>query len=108
MSRYKTNNLLGIGLMLLATLLFAVMDALAKWLVSADVSAVQVIAVRSWMITLLIPLVLLLRGEMRELYTPQPLRHLARGMIGFLAPVSRVPGRPGPRSRRPLYPRGPV
>lgn len=88
MSRYQNNNLLGIGLMLLATLLFAIMDALAKWLVTADVSAVQIIAVRSWMITLMIPLVLLLRGELNQLYTKQPLRHLARGVIGFLAPVS--------------------
>ena len=45
MSRYQNNNLLGIALMLLATLLFSVMDATAKWLVSADVSAIQVIAV---------------------------------------------------------------
>ena len=74
--------------MLLATLLFAVMDALAKWLVTADVTAVQIIAVRSWMITLMIPLVLLLRGELNALYTKQPFRHLARGVIGFLAPVS--------------------
>ena len=88
MSRYQNNNLLGIGLMLLATLLFAVMDAIAKWLVSAEVSAVQIIAVRSWMIILLIPIVLALRGELRELATAQPVRHLARGLIGFLAPVS--------------------
>jgi drug/metabolite transporter (DMT)-like permease len=54
--RYQNNNLLGIGLMLLATFLFAFMDAIAKWLVSADVSAIQVIAVRSWMITLFVPL----------------------------------------------------
>ena len=88
MSRYQNNNLLGIGLMLLATLLFAVMDALAKWLVSADVSAIQVIAIRSWMISLMIPLVLLLRGQLRELRTAHPWRHLARGTIGFLAPAS--------------------
>jgi drug/metabolite transporter (DMT)-like permease len=86
--RYQNNNLLGIGLMLLATFLFAFMDAIAKWLVSADVSAIQVIAVRSWMIALFIPLLLLARGEVRQLSTQQPLRHLARGMIGFLAPAS--------------------
>jgi drug/metabolite transporter (DMT)-like permease len=78
-ARYQNNNLLGIGLMLLATLLFAIMDAIAKWLVSADVSAIQVIAVRSWMITLFIPLMLFARGELQQLYTRQPLRHLARG-----------------------------
>ncbi len=88
MARYQNNNLLGIGLMLLATMLFAVMDAIAKWLVSADVSPIQVIAVRGWMICLFIPLVLLARGELRQLSTSQPLRHLGRGMIGFLAPFS--------------------
>jgi hypothetical protein len=30
MARYQTNNLLGIGLMMLAMLLFVVMDAVAK------------------------------------------------------------------------------
>jgi drug/metabolite transporter (DMT)-like permease len=87
-ARYQNNNLLGIGLMLLATLLFAIMDAIAKWLVSAQVSPIQVIAVRSWMISLFIPMVLLARGELKLLSTRQPLRHLARGMIGALAPFS--------------------
>jgi hypothetical protein len=36
--RYKFNNLPGIGLMILAMLLFAVRDALARWLVSAQMS----------------------------------------------------------------------
>jgi drug/metabolite transporter (DMT)-like permease len=85
-ARYQNNNLLGIGLMLLATLLFAIMDATGKWLVSADMPAIQVIAVRSWMISLFIPMVLLARGELKLLSTRQPLRHLARGMIGALAP----------------------
>lgn len=87
MSRYQNNNLLGIGLMLLAMLLFAVMDAVAKLLVTAEMSAIQVIAVRSWFITLMIPPILLLRGELRELSTRQPWHHLGRGMIGFIAPL---------------------
>jgi len=87
-ARYQNNNLLGIALMLLATLLFAIMDALAKWLVTADVSPIQVIAIRSWMITLFIPMTLLARGELSQLSTSQPLRHLARGTIGALAPLS--------------------
>jgi drug/metabolite transporter (DMT)-like permease len=85
-SRYQTNNLLGIGLMMLAMLLFEVMDAVAKWLVGADISAIQVIAVRSWFIVVLIPLILALRGELNDLGTSMPLRHLLRGMVGFLAP----------------------
>ena len=88
MPRYQNNNLLGIALMLLATFLFAVMDATAKWLVTADVSAFQVIAVRSWMICLFIPLLLLARGEIQQMKTQQPWHHLARGMIGCLAPAA--------------------
>ena len=86
MSRYKTNNLLGIGLMMLAMLLFEVMDAVAKWLVGADMSAIQIIAVRSWFIVVLIPLILAARGELQDLATSMPVRHLLRGMAGFLAP----------------------
>lgn len=88
MPRYRPNNLLGVGLMLLAMLLFEIMDAAVKWLVSAELSAIQVIAVRSLLICLLIPLPLLARGRIRELHTRRPLRHLLRGMIGFFAPFS--------------------
>jgi len=88
MARYQTNNLLGIGLMLLAMLLFVAMDAVAKWLVSADMSAIQVIAVRSWMIVVMILLILAIRGELSELVTKRPLHHALRGGIGFFAPVT--------------------
>ena len=88
MSRYQTNNLLGIGLMMLAMLLFEVMDAVVKWLVSADLSAIQVIAVRGWIIVPLILLILTLRGELGGLKTGRPAAHLGRGMLGFLAPYS--------------------
>ena len=88
MTRYKTNNLLGIGLMLLAMLLFEVMDAVAKWLVSDDMSAIQVIAVRSWFIVAMIPPILMFRGELSELATRKPWHHLLRGMIGVIAPFS--------------------
>ncbi len=88
MSRYKKNNLLGIGLMMLAMLLFEAMDAVAKWLVSAEMSAIQVIAVRSWILVILIPLILGFRGELSELVTRQPLQHAVRGLIGFFAPFA--------------------
>jgi drug/metabolite transporter (DMT)-like permease len=88
LTRYKNNNLLGIALMLLAALLFVVMDAVAKWLVSSEMSAIQVIAVRSWFIVAVIPPALMLRGELAELATRKPWRHLARGMVGVIAPVS--------------------
>jgi drug/metabolite transporter (DMT)-like permease len=88
MLRYQTNNLLGIGLMMLAMLLFELMDAVAKWLVSEDMSAIQVIAVRSWLITVMILLILAIRGELAELVTKRPLQHALRGIIGFFAPFT--------------------
>jgi drug/metabolite transporter (DMT)-like permease len=86
--RYQTNNLLGIALMLLAMLMFAVMDAIAKWLVNAQMSAVQVIAVRSWIMLPLILATLAARGELSQLATRRPLQHLLRGCLGFFAPFT--------------------
>ena len=88
MSRYQTNNLVGIGLMMLAMLLFEVMDAVVKWLVSADLSAIQVLAVRGWIIVPLILSILALRGELGDLKTGRAAAHLGRGMLGFLAPYT--------------------
>ena len=86
--RYQSNNLLGIGLMILAMLLFVVMDALAKWLVSTEMSAIQLIAIRSWIIVPLILLMLAAKGEMNELATRHPWRHVSRGCFGFFAPLA--------------------
>ena len=58
----RDKNLQGIILMLIAMLLFVTMDALAKHLVETDMTAIQVIAVRSWMIIGLLLIVLGLRG----------------------------------------------
>ena len=88
MARYQTNKLLGIGLMMMAMLLFEVMDAIAKWLVSADMSAIQVIAVRSWMVMAMILLILAVRGELSELVSKRPLQHAMRGIFGFFAPYT--------------------
>jgi len=88
LTRYQKNNLLGIGLMLLAMLLFEVMDAAAKWLVSNEMPAIQVIAVRSWFIVAMIPPILMARGELAELATRKPWQHLLRGMVGVIAPLS--------------------
>ena len=88
LSRYQTNNLLGIGLMVLAMLLFEVMDAFAKWLVGGGMSAIQIVALRGWIIVPFILLALALRGQLAELRTRHPLLHLLRGMLGFAAPYA--------------------
>ena len=86
--RYKKNNLLGIGLMLLAMLLFEVMDAVVKWLIRDDLTAIQVIAIRSWIIVPSMLVLLALRGSLKDLSMRRPGQHLLRGMIGFLAPFA--------------------
>jgi drug/metabolite transporter (DMT)-like permease len=86
--RYQSNNLLGIGLMLLAMLLFVVMDAIVKSLVSSEMSAIQVIAMRSWVLLPMIVLILAIKGEIAELATAKPRQHLFRGCLGFFAPFA--------------------
>ena len=86
--RYQSNNLLGIGLMIMAMLLFVIMDALAKWLVSSQMSAIQLIAIRGWIILPIILLVLAARGQIKDLATRQPLQHMMRGCCGFLTPLA--------------------
>ena len=86
MTTSKNNNLQGIGLMLLAMLLFQSMDALAKWLVNEDIPAIQVIAVRSWIMLSIILLVLGIRGKLSSLRTKRPAIHGLRGLLAFFAP----------------------
>jgi drug/metabolite transporter (DMT)-like permease len=79
-------NMPSIGLMIIAMLLFQGMDALVKWLVENDVSAIQIIAVRSWIMLPAIFLVLLVSGKLSLLKTEKPLLHSIRGILTFLAP----------------------
>jgi drug/metabolite transporter (DMT)-like permease len=87
-TQQKHDNLTGIALMIVAMMLFPLMDAVAKWLVIADISSIQIIAVRSWMMIPVILLALSLRGDISRLKTRQPLLHAARGLFGFLAPFA--------------------
>ncbi len=79
-------NLQGVALMLMAMLLFVTMDALAKHLVESNLSAIQIVAVRSWMIISLLLVVLGLRGNLGTLRMGKPSHSIARGMLTFLAP----------------------
>lgn len=86
MSSPANKNLSGIGLMVLAMLLFQAMDAMAKWLVLDGMSAIQVIAFRSWIMLPVILLILGLSGNLRQLRTTQPGFNAMRGMLAFFAP----------------------
>jgi drug/metabolite transporter (DMT)-like permease len=81
------NNLFGIALMMLGMLLMACMDTAVKWLVEADVSPAQVLAMRSWIIVPVILLFLFARGQLKLLKTAHPFAHGLRGGLGIFAPL---------------------
>lgn len=85
-ARVAQNNLLGIGFMVGGLFLFALMDAVAKWLVGEDLSPIQIIAIRSWMIIAILLVWLALRKQLYLLKTDRPVAHGLRGAIGFVAP----------------------
>jgi len=81
------NNLIGIGLMAGGMLSLVLMDALAKWLVEADMSPIQLLAMRSWIIIPVMLLFLFVRGELKVLKTRRPVAHAVRGGLGLAAPL---------------------
>ncbi len=86
MSTSKNKNLPGIFLMTLAMLLFQVMDAIAKWLVLDDIPAVQIVAIRSWIMLPMILIILVITGKLSQLRTRRPVLHGFRGLLTFFAP----------------------
>ncbi|MFK7856932.1 MAG: DMT family transporter [Granulosicoccus sp.] len=78
----------GIVLMVMAIALLSTMDALAKWLVTEEVPAIQILALRSIVIVPLILLVFLCRGRLAELKPKKTLPHLYRALVGFTAPFA--------------------
>ena len=70
-------------------LFLTAMDGVAKWLVEADYSPFQVLAVRGWIITtVLLAWSWRSAGGLRRLATARPMHHALRTAIGFLAPFS--------------------
>lgn len=75
--------------MLVAILLLSCMDAVAKWLMTThEVSAIQILAIRS---IIIVPLMLLVFSARKEITTLKPNRlnlHIWRGCIGFISPLA--------------------
>jgi drug/metabolite transporter (DMT)-like permease len=63
------------------------MDAVAKWLVGADYSPVQIIAVRGWILVAALLASLSLRGALTALRTARAGAHVARATAGVSAPL---------------------
>ena len=80
------NNLIGIGFMVAGMFALVLMDAVAKWLIEANLSPIQVLAIRSWIVILVTLLILFSRGNLKALKTRRPVAHAIRGSMGFTAP----------------------
>jgi len=64
------------------------MDAMAKWLVTHDVTVIQILAIRSIIIVPLMLLYFVSRGQQTELIPNRPKLHAIRGAIGFISPLA--------------------
>ena len=82
----ENRNLAGIGYILMAVGFLSCMDSVAKALVGANYSVMQILAVRGWIIIFAMALMLPRMGGITALKTTQPFKHLIRVVIGFTAP----------------------
>ena len=73
--------------MVAAMALLSAMDAMAKFLTMDGVTVIQIVALRSLVIVPILFGVFWLRNKTHELKPKHPGAHLARGLIGFTAPV---------------------
>ncbi|MEX2648938.1 MAG: DMT family transporter [Alphaproteobacteria bacterium] len=80
--RPASDPMAGIGLLLLAVVVFSVMDALIKW-TSADYPTVQVVFFRAVFAFLPLSLFIARRGGVAVLRTRRPLAHVLRCLVGI-------------------------
>lgn len=78
----------GIAYITIGVALLSTMDAVAKWLVTHDVSVIQILALRSMIIVPALYLVFKARKQVSDLKPKQLKLHACRGAIGFIAPLS--------------------
>jgi drug/metabolite transporter (DMT)-like permease len=82
----SSSMLSGIMYMLLAMFALATMDALAKHLVQDRFDPIQILAMRGWIILVVMLTFYASRSKLRKLKPTKPMHQLARGVFGFLAP----------------------
>ena len=83
----SSQNLKGIGLMVIGMVGFAGTDASGKWLMTNDYSAFQVIAVRGWMIVVLMTTWIILTKRTSEIRTSRLGAHGLRVLLAFFGPI---------------------
>ena len=82
----SNRNLIGISYILMGVGFLATMDSVAKVLVGAEYSVMQILAIRGWIIVFVMLLVLPKMGGLAALKSKQPVKHLIRVVIGFASP----------------------
>ncbi|NQV46643.1 MAG: DMT family transporter [Rhodospirillaceae bacterium] len=82
----ESGNLTGILLISAGVAILTAMDVVAKWLVVADYSVMQIMAIRGWIITALLLLWMTRNGGINVVKTKRPGAHALRVVIGFAAP----------------------
>lgn len=80
------DHLAGIALVLVGVGFLTSMDSVAKWLVGADYSVMQILALRGWIIVIGLVFLLPRLGGLKVLKTSRPGGHLFRVIAGFMAP----------------------
>jgi len=86
MSESEEAHLPGILYMLAGVFVLSIMDGVAKWLVEADYSVFQILAIRGWMIIFVFLAYHSYRGTLSSLKTTRLHHHILRACIGFFAP----------------------
>jgi drug/metabolite transporter (DMT)-like permease len=87
MPNRSNTNLRGIAFMLTGMVGMAGTDASGKWLVVADYSVLQVLAVRGWIIVALMLAWVAFRNDWRGLKTKRPFGHALRLFFNFAGPM---------------------
>ncbi len=79
--------LAGIGFAVSGYLFLSIMDGVAKWLVSGEISVVQIIAYRGWIVFIALLIALPFVGGIASIKTRHLKAHGLRAFIGCLAPL---------------------
>lgn len=83
---HNQDHLQGIFYMVAGIFLLSCMDAMAKWLVKETLDPVQLIAVRSWFVILVLFVYYSLKNKRSEIVPNRPVAQGVRGLFGFFAP----------------------
>lgn len=84
----RSNATVGIALFLLGVVLMTAMDAVVKWLVEDRIHVIQLLFIRTCIITALLCIYYASRQKLSQLKPVQIKAQCIRGLIGFLAPFS--------------------